>query len=967
MTRPARVWRRLAVGLTAAALLCLCGSGDQLVVRPATQSAAAAPADGASFVLRAKAVYPVTVEQPGPLADGMVVVRCGRIVAVGRNLAVPPDLPLIELRDEVICPGFVSAGGSLVRPHAGPQSVSAAFHAVDAFDTYDDYAGPLSRGTTTAYLSPGEHRLVSGLGAVVKLGGAPEERAVVPAADLAVTFGEFDPPLLYKPPFYASSDVPIEPARGQRPDSRLGQFIELEERIAAAEQGTGARAGEFDIHAHAFAAAWSAALPLRIQVRRAVDIEGAVRLVERLARGGQRRSAYLVGLTEGDRLLDVLGDDSVAAALRGLPLVVRIERSFRAPGSDIGDDPGALEPRLATAERIAAQPPALLALAGAAGDGAEDLRMAAVLAVRGGLSPEQALAGITRMPAEILRVAERVGSLAPGRDADLLVLSGAPLDINSFVRRAYIGGRVVFEAPRPVRREPPASQPAEPLVLRAGTIWVGDGTIIRDGSLLIEDGRIRAVGQRVPHPPFARIIDAGADGFLAPGFIDALGHLGLEGDATPATPDVPLHRTIATAGRMFARVARAGVTTVVQAPYRAAQNGARLAALKTYGRGRDELVARELSGLRLSLRGQDPLTGAEALRKVLQAGRKYDEDWKKYESELAKWKESGGKPAEKPKEETEKVEQGKADPITGRWEYSLHGGPLPEAVTGTVTLKLTGNTIDGRLSDPTSGEEVRVSGTLSGTEVNLDVDIDTPVGRPTIRATLDREDHMVGRVSVAEISLDFEATRTDKSAVEFRIQLRSKRTKDGRPAPPKVDPNLEPYRALLAGRIPAVVDVETAPQIHAALKLFVDEFKVPLVLLGAEGAADVADELVARKAGLGVVVPPQVVRTRARRPYNQAADLARQGIRVALQSDSEDGARDLPLIGLFAVREGLGGDAALQALTIDAARMYKLDDRVGSLEPGKDADVLIFDGHPFDAGSRLQRVIVGGREVPDEP
>ncbi len=116
-----------------------------------------------------------------------------------------------------------------------------------------------------------------------------------------------------------------------------------------------------------------------------------------------------------------------------------------------------------------------------------------------------------------------------------------------------------------------------------------------------------------------------------------------------------------------------------------------------------------------------------------------------------------------------------------------------------------------------------------------------------------------------------------------------------------------------------------------------------------------------------MIVPPQVVRTRAGRPYNQAADLARQGIRVALQSDSEDGARDLPLVGLFAVREGLGGDAALRALTIDAAQMYKLDDRVGSLEVGKDADVLIFDGHPFDAGSRLQRVIVGGREVPDEP
>jgi len=216
--------------------------------------------------------------------------------------------------------------------------------------------------------------------------------------------------------------------------------------------------------------------------------------------------------------------------------------------------------------------------------------------------------------------------------------------------------------------------------------------------------------------------------------------------------------------------------------------------------------------------------------------------------------------------------------------------------------------------------------------------------------------------------------------VEFRVQ-RAKRTKDGRPVPPKLDPNLEPFRPLLAGRIPAVVDVETAAQINAALKLLVDELKVPVVLLGAEGAADAAEQIMARKGStpvpptttapaseptIGVVVPREIERVRTRRPYCAAADLSRKGIRIALQSDSEDGARELPLMALFAVREGLGGDAALKALTVDAARMYKLDDRVGALEPGKDGDVLIFHGYPFDAGSRLERVIVGGQEVPDE-
>ena len=413
-----------------------------------------------------------------------------------------------------------------------------------------------------------------------------------------------------------------------------------------------------------------------------------------------------------------------------------------------------------------------------------------------------------------------------------------------------------------------------------------------------------------------------------------------------------------------------------------------MSAIKTFGHGRGELVARELAGVRFSLRGQDPLTGTENLRKVLQAGKSYDEEWKKYEAELAKWKESGGKPTSQQAGETgPTVEQGKPDPITGRWEYTLRGDPLPQPVSGTIVLKLTGVTIEGRVSDPTSGEEARVTGTLSGNDVTLEVDVETPIGKPTIHATIDRPDHVAGKVSVANISLDFDATRTDKSAVEFKVQ-RAKRTKDGRPAPPKLDPNREPFRTLLAGKVPAVVEIETAGQINAALKLFIDEFKVSVVLVGAEGASDIADQIVARKGGsaaapttspttapaagaiaapsVGVVVPREIERTRDRKPYVEIADLARQGIRVALQSDSEDGARDLPLMALFAVRQGLGGDEALRALTIDAARMYKLDDRLGSLEPGKDADLLIYSGYPFDAGSRLERVIVGGREVPDE-
>lgn len=919
----------------------------------AGQTGAARAADGPSFVIRAKLVYPATREQPGPLERGMIIVRDGRIEAVGRDLELPPDLPLIELRDEVVCPGFVSAGSALTAQHAGPHAVSGAYRAIDAFDTYADRTAVLARGTTTAHLNPGGHRLVSGVGAVVKLAGPLESRTLAAAADLTITLGVFDPPAVVERPFYASSDVPIEPARRQRPDSRLGQYLELDEQIAAArawlEDPEAHRFDKYDQHARSFAQAWAANLPMRFQVQRAADIEGALRFV-----GQHQRPAYLIGLTEGDRLSGALRDARS-------PVVLRVEHDYRRPAANVGSDPEALKSRLLTAGRLAELAPDLpIALSGGLREVHEDLRMAAILALRGGLPAERALAAITRVPAEILGVDDRVGSLAPGRDADLLVLTGQPLDINSHVRQVYVGGEVVFDAPA-----------TDALVVRAGRVWIGDGTVLEDGAVLIEDGRIQAVGRRVPHPPFAQIIDAGADGFLTPGFVDAHGHLGLEGDRTIAKPDLQPHRAIAVAEREFVRVARAGVTTVLLAPYASAPNGARMAAIKTYGRSRDELVTRELGGLRFSLRGKDPLTsGIEPLRKALAAGKKYYDSWKKYEQELAKWKEDRDKgvaPAKKPETE-ETVEKGRADPITGTWEFTISGDPMPEPVTGTLTLKLTGTSIEGRMTDPTSGEEAVVTGTLDGDRVHLEIEVEeSPLGNPIVEGMLDAEDHMTGKVIFGTFELDVEASRIDKSAVEFKVMRKRKRFKDGRPVPPKIDENLEPFRSLLDGKIPAAVQVETAAQIDAALKLFAEEYKVPLVLVGAEDAADVAERIAEHKDQLGVVIPPNVVRTRQRRPYTQVADLSRRGIPVALQSDAEDGARSLPLMGLFAVRNGLGADAALRALTVDAARMYKLDDRIGALEPGKDADLLIFSGHPFDAGSRLERVIVSGREVPDEP
>lgn len=896
-----------------------------------------------AFAMRVKAIYPVTPEQPGPIENAVMIVRDGKVVALGADLAIPADLPMIDLPDGVICPAFVDAGSGLSPGHSGPETASGAYRATDAFDPYSDYTETLARGTVTVHLAPGGHRLISGRGGVAKLAGAAGARVIRASADLCVNLGVFGPPPLMKPPFYASSDTPIVPARYQRPETRLGQVLELESQLGAARAPAGgAASGEFDAHRVALRGALAEKLPLRVQVREAADIETALAWLKR-----EDQAAYLVALSEGGKLSDALIES-------GYPLVVRVEAAYRRTAGNLGADPDAFDPRLDVGARLA-RGKTRLALSGAESDGAADLQMIAALAVRGGLAPETALAAITRSAAEILGVAERVGSLAPGRDADFVVLSGRPLELGARVQRTYVGGDLVFAAPE-----------SSAVVVKAGTVWVGNGTVLRDASILIEDGKVRAVGSRVPTPLGARVIDAGPQGFVAPGFIDAHNHLGLEGDTSVAPPDLPIASLLGFVGPEFARVARAGVTTVLVSAYNVPPNGSRIAAAKTWGSGRERLILRDVAGVLFSLRGADPQLGAAPLKGALEAAKKYEELWKKHAEELEKWKKDkeSGKSVEKKDESAETVTARGPDPITGTWEATISGGPIPEPVTATMTLKLSGTTIEGRMAVPGEDEEAKLTGTLDGKEVSIEVDQDTPVGRPSIKATLDAEDHMRGTVSLGEqFKLDFEAKRTDKSAVEFSVQRSKKHGKDGRPQPPRTDENLEPLRPLLSGKIPAVVFASTAAEIRAVLKLFADEYKIPVVLLNADDAPDIPDEFKNRKEQVGIVAPTGVLRRRDGKLQSVAGELGRLGVPLALQSNAEDGARNLPLVALFAAQQGMGGDAALRALTSDAARMFRIDDRVGSLEPGKDGDLVIFSGHPFDAGSRLERVLVGGEEV----
>lgn len=866
---------------------------------------------------------------------------------------------MIHLPDATIMPGLVAASSNLVGPHRGEASISADYRAVDSFDLYDDYRAVLAAGVTTVHLSPGWHRLVSGQGAVVRLGGPAGQRILRESSDLTITLGEsvFNPPNLVEYLTKPSPDNAIEPAQRQRPSTRLGQYLALREAIAAATSPR-APGAKFDYQNEALGRLWSEKRPLRVQAHLAQDVAGAISF---LATNG--REGYLVGGFEAG---DVAGDLRAA----GVPLVYTIDAAFRSPGGNVGSDPDALVPDV---EDLSALEGVRLALA--LSDGSlGDLRLAAATARRAGLSERTIIEALTIVPAELLGVADRVGSLAPGTVADLIVLNGEPLATTTHVQRVYAGGRLAYDiSVRP--EEPGARPPAErSVVVRGGTIWRGPNDWLEDGQVLIEDGRIVSVGRRVPVPAGAQVIDAGPDAFIAPGFIDAFGHLGLEGDNGALAPNLSLAPLYGVTDVMDHRVASAGVTTVVAGPYRFHGRGSRLTAVKTAGGNREQRIVSDTAAVAFDVRGSDPKGIANALKQPLEAGKKYLETWLKYEKDLAEWekKKAEGKlePVEKPKTEEVAEQKVEEDPITGTWTVRATGGPMPEPVDGKVSLNLKGTQIEGRLIEPIEATEFnhKITGTLSGKKITGTVEIDAPVELPAPpfwEGEIVEPDHIKGTAGLRGIvQVDIELRRVDKESTQFSVTRTRRKTtgEDGRPLPPPIDENLEPIRALLTGRIPALVSAATSREIEEVLAVLADQYKVEhIVFLGAEEARLAAEKMKEKKAS--VVLPPEVLRAEKRQPYHQGDDLVRRGIPVAFQSNSEDGARTLPTVGLYAVNRGMSAEQVLEAMTIGAARMYRIDDRVGSIEPGKDGDLVIFTGHPFDAASRIERVIISGEEV----
>jgi imidazolonepropionase-like amidohydrolase len=188
-------------------------------------------------------------------------------------------------------------------------------------------------------------------------------------------------------------------------------------------------------------------------------------------------------------------------------------------------------------------------------------------------------------------------------------------------------------------------------------------------------------------------------------------------------------------------------------------------------------------------------------------------------------------------------------------------------------------------------------------------------------------------------------------------------------SPPPRDLRKEALLRVLSGEAAALVTAHRAHDILTALRL-ADEFDLRMILDGGAEAYLVSDQLSDQR--IPVILHPTMIRAGGdaeNASFETAALLRDAGITVAIQSGYESYVPKTRVVlfeAAVAAAHGLGTEGALRTITIDAAQILGIDDRVGSLKEGKDADLVLYDGDPFEYTSRVCTVIADGAVVVDE-
>lgn len=184
---------------------------------------------------------------------------------------------------------------------------------------------------------------------------------------------------------------------------------------------------------------------------------------------------------------------------------------------------------------------------------------------------------------------------------------------------------------------------------------------------------------------------------------------------------------------------------------------------------------------------------------------------------------------------------------------------------------------------------------------------------------------------------------------------------------PPYDAKLESFAKVLRREIPLKCHAHRADDLFTAIRVG-KEFDIDITLEHVTDGKLIARDLKAEGVPL-IIGPVMCERYKVEMmgiAYDTAKVLNDEGIDFAFCTDGPVVPQlALPLVAGYCVSFGLPEDAALRAITINPAKILKITDRVGSLAPGKDADIVVYDGHPFDLEAKVRLVLVNGEKAYD--
>lgn len=896
------------------------------------------------------------VAAPGRVVEnGTVVVRQGIIESVGPTdkVEVPHDAEPIDGTGLIVYPGFIDAYTSLGVPagvnrsETGPgedvptadfalartpeddrHGITPEFDVAAVFDLGDNLAADRRELGFTSLIAAPAGAIATGQSAFVSLAGRPRREAILKApvalhVNLRPPF-EPDPP---RPP--ASPPSPPGPTGRRRfggasyPNSLMGAVAHLRQAMLDADyhkarrayfEKHGATRPPFDPALDALAEARSRTRSVWWEASTRDEIHRALDLAEEFG-----TDAVILGGREAPKVAERLKALDVPVVLRldfpDEPKAPTPDELRAKPPEERIDPIRLLQDRHARwKERVAV--PAALAKAGVrfafSTDGlskAETFPAQVRKVIRAGLTEDDALAALTSQPAAILGMTNRLGAIEPGKLGHLVVMTAPFKDDKARVKYLFIDGRKFDldkdrerdkksgedrksgdaasrgtqdrQDDRPakkeketdparaksarepdasrMKREAPAAPPAplvdfpieldedrKPALKTNGTVFVkgpiiltgGPQGTIANGSILVRDGKIAAVGTDLVPPEGVPVIDAA--GMVAmPGIIDTHAHYAIQGGVNETSlslvPEVRVRDVVIGDDVAIYRAAAGGTTT-----------------------------ARLLHGSSNTVGGQD------AVIKL-----RYD--------------------------------------LPAR-ELLLKDPRRPQGVKFALGENVT-----------------RLTGRFPNTRMGVE-------------AALDRA---------------FEEAR----AYRRRIEEARDAAAQGKPVPPvRRDLRLEAFAAILDGSIKIHSHCYRADEILMLLNV-AERFGIRVQSLQhvLEGYK-VAPEIAAHGASASTFSDWWAYKIEAYDaiPYN-AALLTEAGVRVCIKSDSNELTRHLYLEAAKMLRYGGVPEAeALAMITMNPARELGLEHRLGSIEVGKDADIAIFNAHPFDSFARCELTLIEG-------